>query len=351
MKKIKFIIFAIILSSLLVSCSFLWFWKKEKDLPYYKNIWQDTFRLYQKNITNIDKKGKFDFEFTTMAQWSGSIDNFWNIDFEEKFSSLSFKTFWEYNFSDISTPNLDANIKIYLNKRAFWEWDIDLRLHLYGSWNVEYEIKNLTPNILKFLKIDSENIDNLMLAFEENKWKIISNSSYSNYLSEIIKAFIESSKKDKPLVENTKQEEAQIIDSFLKNEVIQILSWKETESSSSELNFKFNWVNFVNFLNDVAKIIKEEKDFSSDKDFFKDFSLWWTLEIKDNKLINSNTNLEIPISTTDIKTWEKKYELLIFQNNFKMPSPEKFDIDFTTLFFSNSNPDNKLQLRFRWIIK
>lgn len=42
-----------------------------KDLPYYKNLWKDTFRSYQSAVTNMPKKGKFDFELSVMASGSG----------------------------------------------------------------------------------------------------------------------------------------------------------------------------------------------------------------------------------------------------------------------------------------
>lgn len=45
--------------------------KSVQDISYYKNLWKETFRSYQAAITQIPKKGKFDFELATMVSGSG----------------------------------------------------------------------------------------------------------------------------------------------------------------------------------------------------------------------------------------------------------------------------------------
>jgi hypothetical protein len=135
---------------------------------------------------------------------------------------------------------------------------------------------------------------------------------------------------------------------------VNVWSGSELDENTSNFAFDFSWDNFINFLNSVAKILwdsNEGKNFDTDREFFKNFIIKWDMDIKNKAISNSNILLELPLSSIDSQTWEKKYDLLTLQNQFKMPNPEKFNIDLTTLFFAKSTPNNKLQLRVTGSIK
>ncbi len=350
MKKLMFCILFIFGTIFLTSC----FWWEKKDLLYYKNVWKDTFKNYQYSTTKIPKKGQFNFELSTMVagntEW---ISGFSNLNFEEKFSSLSIQIFWDHDFENINNPKLSANIKIYLNKRTFWLADVDISIDINWKWQVEYSLNNMNENVLKLFQIKQEDIDVLMASFNENKWKKTIADAKTNILGQIIQTILDSSK-ESPLKDNSKEEEQKIIESFLNNEVIEVTSWTEKKDNVENIIFKLNWDNTIKFLNDVSKITStwsEVKNFDGDKELFKSFVIAWDFNISDKKIIDSNINIELPLSAIDEQTWKEKYDLLKLQNQFKMPNPEKFDIDLTTLISSNSTPDNKLQFRVKWMVK
>lgn len=346
MKK-TYLIFLIFLTSILL----VWCLKQEnKNLSYFKKVWEDTFKNYQNSVTKIPKKWQFDFEISALVAWDKDNTDFWIVNFWEKFWGFSIKLFWEHDFSNPKNASLTWTLRMYLNKRSFWEWDLDVDFSVNSSWTINLKTNNLDENILKVLNIDAESSRTILDEYKKNKWQNIVINSYKDFIWEILSSINDSSK-NSPLVQNTKSEESQIIDLFIKDEVFKLLSWQEDEDFVDKIKLTFSPINFSKFLNDVAKILKENKDFSKEGQDFKDYKLSWNLTIKDKSIIDSDFISEIPLSSIDSKTWVKKYDLLISENNFKMPNPEKFDIDLTTLIYSKSKQNNKLQFRLKWLIK
>lgn len=158
------------------------------------------------------------------------------------------------------------------------------------------------------------------------------------------------SEKNAPLRENSREEEAKIIAAFLDTEVLEVTSGSEKEDGVSTLVMKLNPENTVKFLNQVATILGGEdakKDFESNTAFLSSFTIAGTMDIQDKKIIDSHILAEIPLSSIDEKTLEKKYDALITENKFIYANPERFDVDITTLVSTKNTPDNKLQLHFR----
>ena len=192
-----------------------------------------------------------------------------------------------------------------------------------------------------------------MLAFEENKGKLITTGTHAQLLKEIF-ATVALSTKNSPLEENTPEQEAKIIAAFLDNEVLEITTGTEKEENVSVLTMKLNPENTIKFLNQVAIILGDKeanKNFDSNKEFLKSFTIVGTMDIQDKKIIDSRIVAEIPLSSLDEKTWEKKYDALITENKFIYANPERFNVDLTILASTKNTPNNKLQLHFRWLIK
>ncbi len=337
----------------LIFCVFILVWcfgDNDKDLSFYKNLWQDTFKNYQNSVTKINKKWVFDFEFGVSVLWDDSeIDKFLNFNLESKFSNLWIKIFWEHDLENIENPNINATIKAFFNKSTFWLWDIDINLNINWNWDIEYIINNFNKDILKILQVSNTNIEAFEGLYKENKWKKIITSANANLIKEIFDTIQEKSK-DSPLYKNSKEEEKAIIDKFLTNEVIEIISWKEQDDNITDISFNFNWDKFINFLNDVAKILKQNKNFNADKAFFNSFVVNWNLFIQNKNIINSNINAEFPLSIKD-NSWKEKLDLLMFQNQFKMPNPENFNVNLKTIIFAKSSQNNKLQIELKGMIK
>ncbi|EKD30188.1 MAG: hypothetical protein ACD_78C00128G0003 [uncultured bacterium (gcode 4)] len=354
MKKPLLAIFlAIFLTSSLSSC----FWNKEEtkhDVLYYKNLWKETFRSYQAAVTKIPKKGKFDFELGTMVSGDGkALSEFGGMKFQEKFSSMSIGFLGDYNFEDEEHPSMDATVKVYLNKRSFGAGDIDITFRIDGSGAVAYSLNHLDRATLEFFGAPKDLTDSLMLAYDENKGKLISSDARAEFLKEIFATLVVS-KKNSPLRENSKEEEGKIIDAFLDTEVLEIIGGVEKEEDIATLTLKLNPDNVVTFLNRVATILggdEAKKEFDGNKDFLSSFTIAGTMDIQDKKIIDSRILSEIPLSSIDVKTGEKIYDALVTENKFMYANPERFDVDITTLISTKNTPDNKLQLHFRWLIK
>jgi hypothetical protein len=325
-----------------------------KDVLYYKNLWKDTFKLYQTAITKVPKKGEFDFELGTMVSGNEKeLSEFGGVVLNGKFSSLSIGFLGNYNFEDTERPSLDATMKIYLNKRNFGAGDIDITFKIDGSGSVAYSLNNLDRTTLEFFGASKEMIDTLMLTFEENKWKLISSDAHAEFLREIFTSLVVS-EKNSPLRENSKDEEIKIITAFLDSEVLEVTAGAEKEDWISTLNMRLNSENAVKFLNQVAIILwgeEAKKEFDSNGELLKSFTIAGTMDIQDKKIMDSHILAEIPLSSIDEKTGEKKYDALLGENKFIYANPERFDVDLTTLISTKSTPNNKLQLHFRWLIK
>lgn len=324
------------------------------DLASYKTLWQDTFREYQTSTTNIPKKGKFDFEISSMATGTGeALNKLGNMQFREKFSSLAIGFLGEYDFESDEHPSLDATLKVYLNKRSFGAGDIDITFHIDGSGSVSYSLNNLKRNALEFFSVPGDTIDSLMLSFEEGAGKTIDSGTEAELLRGVIATFIEASK-DSPLEENSKEEEWKIIDAFLSNEVIEVTGGEEIDEETTKLIFRLNPDNTITFLDSVAQILWGEnagKTFEGDREFLKSFTIAGTLDIQNKRIIDSRFVTELPLSSLDSATGEKKYDILSLENRLMYPNPERLDIDLTSLLSSKSTPHNKLQFHFRWLIK
>lgn len=301
-------------------------------------------------MTKIPQKGKFDFELSAMVSGTGKeLSGFGNIEFREKFSSMSVGFLGDYNFEDQEHPSMDATVKMYLNKRSFGAGDIDITFRIDGSGAVSYSLNHLDRTALEFLGTPKDTVDSLMLSLDENQGKFISSDAHAEFLKEIFTT-LAVSKKDSPLRENSKEEEKQIIDAFLDTEVLEVISGVEKEEGTSTLTMKLNPENTVKFLNQVAVILGGEdakKDFDGNKDFLKSFTVAGTMDIRDKKIVDSRILSEIPLSAIDEKTGEKKYDALITENQFTYANPERFDVDLTTLLSTKNTPDNRLQLHFR----
>lgn len=301
-------------------------------------------------MTKIPQKGKFDFELSAMVSGTGKeLSGFGNIEFREKFSSMSVGFLGDYNFEDQEHPSIDATVKMYLNKRSFGAGDIDITFRIDGSGAVSYSLNHLDRTALEFLGTPKDTVDSLMLSLDENQGKFISSDAHAEFLKEIFTT-LAVSKKDSPLRENSKEEEKQIIDAFLDTEVLEVISGVEKEEGTSTLTMKLNPENTVKFLNQVAVILGGEdakKDFDGNKDFLKSFTVAGTMDIRDKKIVDSRILSEIPLSAIDEKTGEKKYDALITENQFTYANPERFDVDLTTLLSTKNTPDNRLQLHFR----
>ncbi len=192
-------------------------------------------------------------------------------------------------------------------------------------------------------------IDDLMLSFEENQGKIIRSDTHAEFLKEIFATLVVS-KKNSPLRENSKEEERKIIDAFLDTEVLEVTGGVEKEEDISTLTMKLNPENMIRFLNQVATILggdEAKKEFDSNTDLLKSFTLAGTMDIENKKIIDSRILSEIPLSSIDLKTGEKIYDALITENRFIYANPERFDVDITTLISTKNTPNNKLQLHFR----
>jgi len=321
-----------------------------QDISSYKNLWKESFRSYQAAVTKIPKKGKFDFEVSTMVSGNGeALSEFGGMKFQEKFSSLSIGFLGDYNFEDAERPSMDATMKVYLNKRNFGAGDIDITFRIGGDGSVVYSLNHLDRATLEFFGAPKEMIDDLLLAYEENKGKLIASDARAEFLKEVFATLVVS-KKDSPLRENSKEEEELIISAFLETEVLEVTAGEEKEDGVSVLTFRLNPDNVITFLNRVATILGEEtagKVFDGDREFLNSFTIAGTIDLADKKIVDSRILSEIPLSSIDAKTGEKKYDALITENRFIYANPERFDIDLTTLISTKNTPDNKLQLHFR----
>ncbi len=325
-----------------------------KDISYYKTLWKDTFQGYQAVITKIPKKWKFDFEISSMVSGSGeALSGFAGVPFREQFSSLSIGLLGDYDFLDAEHPALDATMKIYLNKRSFGAGDIDVTFKIDASGSTSYSLNHLDRNTLEFFWASKDIVDELMLAFEQNGGKLITSGTHAEFLKEVFKS-IAQSEKNSPLRENSKEEEAKIIKAFLESEVLEVTAGVEKEEGISRLSLRLNPEHTVKFLDEVAIILggaQADKKFDSNTDFLKSFTVQWTLDIQDKKIIDSRIMTEVPLSSVEESTGDKKYDALITENRFIYANPERFDIDLTTLISTKNTPNNKLQLHFRWLIK
>lgn len=344
----KNIISIIICVLLIFSCSSN---ENKKTLQDYKQIWKNTFLSYQNSKSQIKKHWIYDFEFTIMIDWKKEnlINKFSFLNLNWPFNSLSFKVDGDYDFLDENNLKLNWNLKLYLNKRNYWVWDLDINFTLENNKTLKYTINNWDKDLIKFLLSNKEQIEQLIWYIEENKWKELKFEIQENILKELFNTW-KNINIEKNIYNNSKNEETKIINSFLENEVIEILSW-ESINETDKVSFKFNSDNFIKFLNQVAIILWENwKNFDWDKKIFKNLKSNWELEIKNYLIQNSAINTDI------ILNWiwdnnEKKEDKLNFKSTLKLGDLKTLNVDFTNLISSSSTPENKLQFRIKLLLK
>lgn len=327
---------------------------QQKDISYYEDMWKQTFLNYQNTKFEIKDKWIFDFQVWFEAEWDVSnlknmLEKSWVV-FDGDFKKLSVKIFWDYDFSS-DQPKLNLSLKVYLNKQELWLWDLDIKTNIWLNKSTYY-LNNLDRKLLSFLSVEQSTADILMNMYDENKWKEMLLPLPDWMFIELINA-VKSSSNDSPLYKNTDSQEKRIIESFLKNDVLEILSWK-TENMSDKIEFSWNSDNFVEFMNNVSEIINtgnSQVNFDSEKELLKNLKIRWVMDIKDKLIINSTILSEILISAIDSETNQNKYEPISVVSNLKMPTPSKIDFDWSTSFVAASSPNNKIKLRIKWLIK
>ena len=333
---------------------------KKQDLSFYKKMWEDTFLNYQNTVTNLKNEGNFKFEVMMQVEWDNKkllkvinkSSKIW------KFSSFRVLFEWTYDFTDVESIKVDANLQVDLNKDQFSVWDIDITFEIKWDGTLEYTINNLNRTVLKFLWIDKDQINVMMDVYEEN---IVLLDDFNKPLklkipnklwTEIISS-IKAKSSDSPLYKNSKEEEDKIIKAFLSNDVIQIISWKP-KGDMNIIDFVFNPENWINFLNDVAKAIakwNDVKNFDWEKTYFKDLTINWSFTIRDNLIIDSNIWTELPIKWISKKTWKETIDIIILKTQFRMFSPSAIDFDLINTIVAKSSPKNKLKVLIKGFIK
>ena len=349
----KFIIFLLIWSMFLTSCSMPWSKQdttpiKEivvKDLNYYKSVFSDFFLNLENSQSNFQKTWLFNFELTLMAQ--GNTTKILPY-FKKDFTDISVSFDWNYDVIDSSNPKGVLNIKAYLNKRNIGLWDFDLTFESFWSGSIAYTINNISPDILSiFVWEDTSN--RLVTKYKTEIWKQqniqLSKEKWDSYVSSV-----DSSVNKSALVQNTKDQEQQIINLFLKDEVIQILSG-EDKNWMDALSFKWNTDNFINFINDTAKVLNEKKEFNTDKEILKNINMTGILYMKNKNLEDSDINTNLSMQWKWSGSWQIQQEILVNKSELKIIDPRKLNFDFTNLMFSQSSPDNKLQIRIKGLVK
>lgn len=324
-----------------------------KTVKDYKKIWDDTFWNYQTWFEKFPKKWTFNFEFTIWAEWKLEelSSKLWlsEINLDEKFKNLTFNINWNHDFLDKNNMSLNWELKVFLNKESSsWLWDLNVTLKI--AWNqFEYYLDMLDPSLLKFLGIKSEDMDSLIWYYQENKDKPIKNQIVDNMLA----SFIEWIKEQEwPLDEVSPENDKKIIQSFLDNNVINILEWEDLEWGAVKMKFKIDPTNLVNFLNDTWKIIWEfdKPQYDVENSHLKDLTIEWWFMIKNNLIVDSDIQTEIPIEYV-AESWKEKAKLMVLKTKMKFLSADHMDFDISNDIMSITDIDNKLKLNIKWLIK
>lgn len=323
-----------------------------KDVSYYDGVWKDSFRYNQTTTTNLPTKWKFDFEVAASIQWDSQklkevFKDYWTSNLNWDFNNLTIRVLWDYDFST-GKNDINISLKLFFNKINYWIWDIDISAEIKSDYTIDYYINNLDRNFLTFFWIDTSTIDTLIAIYTENKNKKMT-YQLPAILVEQIKATLAESK-DGPLKNNTQDQEKQIIDSFLNNNVIEVLSWESAESVD-RVNFKFNTTNFIKFMNEVAKINNYDSNFDWESESLKNLLIKWNLDISNKLIIDSRILTEFMLKWINKETNKEQYDQITLDSKLKLLDPKIVNFDFSTALASAKSPDNKLIIRIRWMIK
>ena len=314
----------------------------------YRQIWRDTFVAYQTGTMDIPHTGSFDFVGTLMV--AGDTDHilrFSSVELGEPLSNFSIHIFGKYDFADHDHPSATATIQAYLNKRNFGLGDLDMSVTINGSGSATYTLDHLDSRMLDLFGITDPNRKDLIALFQDHAGKPFTTDAQSSMIRDVLDTI--QSAKD-PLYQNTKSQEAQIIQSFLDRDVIRISTGSQLPNSTARLTFQLDPANAVAFLNTVGKILgngNENKDFGGDKTLFDHFPVSGTMDIRDHRLVDSIFSIGMPLRTHDKKTNTDHTDTLVLRNELKMPNPSHLDIDLTTKISSESTPANQLQIRIQ----
>lgn len=326
---------------------------QKKDNTYYENVWKDAFTYNQTTATDLPLIWKYDFEFSAAVEWDWNklksvFKNYWVDKLKWDFSNMTIKLYWDYYFT-WENKHISINVKLYYNKTNFGLWDVDMSFDINQSWLVEYYINNLDRNFLTFIWLDNQTIDSLIWLYEENKNKKLTYQLPKEIITQVLASLNES--KDSPLYKNSKQQEQQIIEAFLKSNTIQVIWWSKVNDSTDQVEFKLNVDNLISFFNDVSKIIWENKSFDQEKQLLKDLTLKWTLNIANKLIVDSNILTEFVLKGINEQTKKEQFEVITLQSKLKILDPKIMDFDFLTALSSASQPENKLIIRLKWLIK
>lgn len=349
--------------------------KVQRDLSYYKDIFSGTFFNYESTLSQVSKKWTFDFELTLAAEWnvseilSGIVDsenfNIWN------FKNISLKTYWDYDIQDPQKSSFKIYLKVFLNKEAVWLGDFDINLDVVSSGDVKYVINNLDPDFLEFMLDNSELSKDLLIEFQKNKLKKIETKIPAEILPQFVSIIESLNPESLPLYKDTQEQERKIQEAFLNTETIKVITWQSLADDVDKIQVSFDGSNFVDFMNEVSKIVNTWNNvvsFDSERELFKNmFSLNGVMNIKNKTIQESTFVLEFMISWINKLTNKKQWQVISNTINFKAPNPEIFDITFKNslgryaeildeqninLFTGQQSLSlDKLNITFRWLIK
>lgn len=353
--------FVITLVALLVVFTGLtvWYFFKNKDnnvknnipLDYYKQIWKNTFLNYQKTAFKIPDKWNFEFGLFTQFDNKNDFLNLSSLWLKSNFDWWKINIQWNYDFTDKKNRELKVNFKVFFTNKEFGDSNIDFTIYFEKWWKIQYSLNSVEWDTLKILWFSKEEIEKYIIMENEIKReKTVTDieGKNKNLLSDIVNTFNDSII-NPPLEENSKKEESQIIDLFLKNEVIDVIKW-EKKWDFDDVYFKFNSNNFVVFINEVAKVLWENVDFSQDKEKFKNINISWKLSIKNSLILDSAIESKISvISSNPELQW--KPEVINVLSEVKIPDAEWIDFELKSRLFSDSKKDNIVIFGINWLIK
>lgn len=189
----------------------------------------------------------------------------------------------------------------------------------------------------------------LIAIYTENK-----NKKLTYQIPDLLIQQLESALKDAkdwPLEKNTKDQEQQIIESFLTNKVIEVYRWETIAEWADRVEFKFNTDNFIVFMNDVAKINNVESNFDWDKEQFKNLVIKWYFDIKNKLIIDSRILTDFMLRWINSQTNQEQYQQLTLDTKLKILDPKILDFDVLSAISTADFPENKLIFRIKWLIK
>lgn len=317
---------------------------------YYEMLSGAFSKSIQNNIA-APKKWIFEINTKITGQWDlkklqedlGLQDVFAYEDF--KWMSLNLN--WNYNFEKKDSAFLDIRIRFYLSNQALWIWDFDARLVF--SWSAfKYKVNNLEPKVLDFLGFDEETKDMMLAAFLANKekWERI------EMLDGVLESLWSELKViDSPLEDVSTQEDEFIVNSFIQNHVLDILTGSSLQDEHN-MQYKIEPKNLTKFMNDVAGFLLgagPESEIYSESEL-KNLSWQGTLKLQKDLIKEFLTIIELPLTYLDEKN-EEKTELLVIDSNLTINSYEYPYWQFEITAKNATAWEFWLQLIITWLIK